>query len=77
MKRLVFFLLIGLLMPCAVALTVLGEGRLEVFFSLFAVVHFAASALFRPRRRWFDVSGVGLFVGFWYIVLVRVLDVIR
>jgi len=70
-------LLIGLLVPCAVALTVLGEARLEVYFSLFAVVHFAASALFRPRRRWFDVSGVGLFVGFCYIVLVRVLDIIR
>ena len=31
MKRLVFFLLFGLLMPCAVALTALGEARLEVF----------------------------------------------
>ena len=31
MKRLVFFLLIGLLVPCAVALTALGEARLEVF----------------------------------------------
>ena len=47
------------------------------FFSLFAVVHFASSALFRPRRRWFDVSGLGLFVGFCYIVLIRVLDIIR
>ena len=67
----------GLFLLVVVGLTALGEGRLEVFFSLFAVVHFAASALFRPRRRWFDVSGVGLFSGFCYIVVVRVLDIIR
>lgn len=66
-----FFLLV------VVALTALGEARLEVYFSLFAVVHFASSALFRPRRRWFDVSGVGLFVGFCYIVMIKVLEIIR
>lgn len=67
----------GLFMLVIVNLTALGEGRLEVYFSLFAVVHFASSALFRPRRRWFDISGVGLFLGFFYIVLMRVLDIIR
>ena len=66
----------GLFMLVIVVLTALGEGRLEVYFSLFAVVHFAASALFRPRRRWFDLSGVGLFVGFCYIVLVKIIEII-
>ena len=66
----------GLLLV-VVLLGALGEGRFEVFFSLFAVVHFAVSALFRPRRRWFDVSGGALFLGFCYIVVVRILDIIR
>ena len=60
-----------------VVLAALGVVRFEVFFSMFAVVHFAVSALFRPRRRWFDVSGVALFLGFCYIVVVRILDIIR
>ena len=63
-------------MVTMVSLSALGEARLEVFYSLFTVVYFASSALFRPRRRWFDVPGVVLFLGFCYIVAVKVIEII-
>jgi len=65
-----------LLMLTTVALSALHEARLEVYVSLFAVCYFAASALFRPRRRWFDVVGGGLFAAFCVIVAIKVLDIL-
>jgi hypothetical protein len=59
-----------------VVLSALGESRLEVYYSLFTVIHFAASALYRPRRRWFDVTGGVLFLGFCYIVLMKIIEII-
>ncbi len=64
------------MMVTLVSLSALGEARLEVFYSLFTVVYFASSALFRPRRRWFDVPGVVLFLGFCYIVAMKVMEII-
>ena len=66
----------GALMLTLVSLSALGEARLEVYYSLFTVVYFASSALFRPRRRWFDVPGVVLFLGFCWIVVLKVLEII-
>ncbi|MCW4050736.1 MAG: hypothetical protein NWE89_13480 [Candidatus Bathyarchaeota archaeon] len=65
-----------MLVSVSVGLGSLGEARLEVYYSLMTVCYFAASALFRPRRRWFDVVGGSLFLGFCYIVLVKVLEII-
>ena len=65
-----------LLMLTTVALSALREARIEVYVSLFAVCYFAASALFRPRRRWLDVVGGGLFVSFCVIVAIKVLDIL-
>lgn len=65
-----------LLMLTTVSLSALREARLEVYVSLFAVCYFAASALFRPRRRWFDVVGVALFAAFCVIVAFKVLDIL-
>jgi len=59
-----------------VYLSALGEARLEVYFSLYTVIHFACSALFRPRRRWFDVTGAVMFAGFCVIVIRKVLEII-
>ena len=64
------------MMVTMVSLSALGEARLEVYYSLFTVVYFASSALFRPRRRWFDVPGAALFLGFCYIVAVKVIEII-
>ena len=66
----------GAMMVTLVSLSALGEARLEVYYSLFTVVYFASSALFRPRRRWFDVPGGVLFLGFCYLVAVKVIEII-
>ncbi|MBD3171176.1 hypothetical protein GF326_01760 [Candidatus Bathyarchaeota archaeon] len=66
----------GAMMLTLVSLSALGESRLEVYYSLFTVVYFASSALFRPRRRWFDVPGALLFLGFCYIVLLKIVEII-
>lgn len=64
------------LMLTLVSLSALGEQRLEVYYSLFTVVYFAASALYRPRRRWFDIPGGVLFLGFCIIVTLKVIEII-
>ena len=57
-------------------LTVLLEQRLEVYVSLFAVGYFVVTSLFRPRRRWIDVVGIGLFLVFCYIVTLKVWEIL-
>jgi hypothetical protein len=64
------------MMVTLVSLSALGEGRLEVYYSLFTVVYFASSALYRPRRRWLDVPGGVLFLGFCVIVALKVIEII-
>ena len=59
-----------------VSLSALHETQLEVYVSLFTVAYFVCSALFRPRRRWFDVVGMVLFSSFCYIVAVKVLEIL-
>ena len=68
---------IGSLMSLTVAsLSALNENRLDVYVSLFAVAYFSCSALFKPRRRWFDVVGASLFMVFCYVVAVRVMEIL-
>ncbi len=57
-------------------LSALEGSGLEVYMSLFAVEYFACSALFRPRRRTFDVVGAALFLIFCYIVAVKVWEIL-
>ena len=65
----------GLLMLSTVSLSALNEARLEVYVSIFAVCYFAASALYRPRRRWFDAVGGVLFAAFCLIVALKVMEI--
>ena len=66
-----------LMFGTVVALSALGEGRLDVYVSLFTVEYFAASALFQPRRKWFDVVGGVLFMVFCLVVAVKIWEIIR
>ena len=68
--------LAALLVATTVALAALVEWRLEVYVSLFAVCYFAASALFRPRRRRFDYVGGALFASFCLIVALKVVQIL-
>jgi hypothetical protein len=65
-----------LLMLTVVSLSALHESRLEVYVSLFTVCYFAASALFRPRRRLPDLVGGALFLVFIYIVAMKVMEIL-
>ena len=69
-------LLGGLLMLVVVSMTALRETRIEVYLSLFTVCYFAATALYRPRKRYFDLVGVSLFLVFMIIVTIKVLEII-
>jgi hypothetical protein len=66
----------GLLMLIVVSMTALGETRLEVYLSLFTVCYFAATALYRPRKRYYDIVGAALFLVFMIIVSTKVLEII-
>jgi hypothetical protein len=63
-------------MLTVVSMTALGETRLEVYLSLFTVCYFAATALYRPRKRYYDIVGVTLFLLFIIIVSIKVLEII-
>lgn len=68
------FILMGL---TTISLSALGETRLEVYLSLFTVSYFASTALFQPRKRFFDFVGGGLFVVFGYIVALKIWEIVR
>lgn len=67
----------GLLMATVVSLSALGEARIDVYVSLFTVCYFAASVLFQPRKRFFDVVGGVLFLVFCVIVLQKIGEILR
>jgi hypothetical protein len=66
-----------LLAVTSVILSALAENRLEVYLSLYTVSYFAATALFQPRKRSFDIVGTGLFLIFCYIVALKIWEIIR
>ncbi len=68
--------LAGGMFAATIWLSAVGVNDLQVYLSVFAVCYFAASALFRPRRRFFDVAGAGLFLVFCYIVAMKVLGIL-
>lgn len=73
-----YIISLGILMfTTVVTLSALGEERMDVYVSLFTVEYFAASALFQPRRRFFDVLGGTLFLIFCIIVGVKIWEIIH
>ena len=68
--------LCGLLLVTVVSLAALGELRIEVYVSLFTVCYFASTALFRPRKKGFDLVGSALFLVFCVIVFQKVMEIL-
>jgi len=64
------------LMVVVVWLSLFPGTTLDVYVSLFAACYIAVSALFRPRRRGFDVVGAALVLSFCYIVAVKVMEIL-
>jgi hypothetical protein len=60
----------------ASSLAALGENRLDVYVSVFTLIYFVLTALFRPRRRTFDFLALALLAAFFYIVAVRILEIL-
>lgn len=58
------------------ALSSLGESRLDVYVSMFTLEYFVCLAVFRPRRRAFDVPAALLFGAFVVIVSLRVMEIL-
>uniref|UniRef100_A0A7C3ETB1 Uncharacterized protein n=1 Tax=Candidatus Methanomethylicus mesodigestus TaxID=1867258 RepID=A0A7C3ETB1_9CREN len=58
------------------ALSSLGEGRIDVYVSMFALEYFVCLAVFRPRRRCFDFPAALLFGAFALIVSLRVIEIL-
>jgi hypothetical protein len=58
------------------ALAALNESRLDVYVSVFTLIYFAATAVFRPRRRTRDFLALALLAAFTYVVAVRVLEIL-
>jgi len=58
------------------ALAALNEARLDVYVSVFTLIYFASTAVFRPRRRTWDFLALALLAAFIYIVSVRVLEIL-
>jgi hypothetical protein len=58
------------------ALAALNESRLDVYVSVFTLIYFAATAVFRPRRRTWDFLALALLAAFTCIVAVRVLEIL-
>jgi len=58
------------------ALAALGESRIDVYVSMFTLEYFVCLAVFRPRRRAFDLPAAALFCAFAAIVSLRVIEVL-
>ena len=50
--------------------------QLEVFVSLFVFAYFAVSTIYKPRRRAYDILGLGLLISFCFIVVFKVLGIL-
>jgi len=51
-----------------------NEQRITVYMSLFIIGYFGLTVLIRPRKKYFDVVGIGLFIIFIYILVVNSLN---
>ena len=74
--RLHIYSLAFMLLAAVVALSALKETSLDVYFSFFAVNYFIDSAVFRPRRRFIDVTGISLSLIFCFIMAERIMEIL-
>jgi len=77
-KNLLFNIVLGSMIVSTVAvLSGLGEMRLDVYVSMYTLEYFVAEAVLRPRRRFFDILGLALFLIFSIIVCFRVWEILQ
>ena len=77
-KNLLFNIVLGSMIVSTVAmLSGLGEMRLDVYVSMYTLEYFVAKAVLRPRRRFFDILGLALFLIFSIIVCFRVWEILQ
>jgi hypothetical protein len=77
-KNILFNIVLGfMIVSTASILSGLGEIRLDVYLSMYTLEYFVAKAVLRPRRRFFDVLGLTLFLVFSIIVCFRVWEILQ
>jgi len=75
-NRLHLIFLASLITVATSVLAALGENRLDAYVSVFTLIYFALTAVFRPRRRTLDFLALMLLAAFSYIVAVKILEVL-
>jgi hypothetical protein len=53
-----------------------NEAYLERYFALFTVAYLIVTLVINPRRRWFDIVGVIMSIGFSYIIFAKLLVIV-
>jgi hypothetical protein len=77
-KNILFNIVLGSMIVSTVAVfSGLGERRLDLYVSMYTLEYFVAKAILRPRRRFFDVLGLVLFITFSAIVSLKVWEILR
>jgi len=76
-KNLLFNVVLGGMIILTVPiLGALGETRLDAYVSMFTLEYFIATAILRPRRRIKDILALILLIIFFFIVGVRVAEIL-
>jgi len=76
-KNLLFNMVLGGMIILTVPiLGALGETRLDAYVSIFTLEYFIATAILRPRRRIKDILALILLTIFFFIVGVRVAEIL-
>jgi hypothetical protein len=77
-KNILFNIVLGSMIVSTVAVfSGLGERRLDLYVSMYTLEYFVSKAILRPRRRFFDVLGLVLFITFSAIVSLKVWEILR
>ncbi len=76
-KNLLFNVVLGGMIISTVGIFgALGETRLDVYVSMFTLEYFIATAILRPRRRIIDVLAIGLLAIFFFMVGIRIVEML-
>jgi 4-hydroxybenzoate polyprenyltransferase len=59
-----------------IGLTVYNDQKLEEYLSLYSAGYFIITALYKPRKKRFDIAGAGLFLVLSCIVVIKILDIL-